>query len=479
MLKNIFSLVPDRVRHEQFWISISKRNKWLVKMRFFAFTFLVFLTIGLEIIKFIFPAFTIVTLPLYLIALIILVYNLLFSKLAYKLESRLVEYPRYTDYLNHYNFHGLHFSLLQIIMDFLCLLVVIHFTGGIETPLYIFFIFHVIIGSLILPGPVIFLIVTLTYIITVTGGILELNEIIPHHSLQIFSFTLYNNTEYLIIFFVLFGIGLFLSTYFSNSIAKDLYVRENRLTKAYFDLENAEKSKTRYVMTIVHDLKTPIAAATTYLNMILEGSMGEVNPLQQQPLERSKLRLGNAIGTINDILYISQAKLESGINNIENVNLVEIIVDLIKDVIILIDSKLLQINTNFEENQEIHVQAEPKLLKLALANLISNSIKYTERGGQVNINLTENKDNVIISIVDNGIGIPEKDKVKVFGNFFRTSLSKEKGIEGSGLGLSLVLEVIKKYNGTIELISPSSLASEGKPGTEFIITMPKIFTQIT
>ena len=232
-------------------------------------------------------------------------------------------------------------------------------------------------------------------------------------------------------------------------------------------------------MTIVHDLKTPIAAATTYLNMILEGSMGEVNPLQQQPLERSKLRLGNAIGTINDILYISQAKLESGINNIENVNLVEIIVDLIKDVIILIDSKLLQINTNFEENQEIHVQAEPKLLKLALANLISNSIKYTERGGQVNINLTENKDNVIISIVDNGIGIPEKDKVKVFGNFFRTSLSKEKGIEGSGLGLSLVLEVIKKYNGTIELISPSSLASEGKPGTEFIITMPKIFTQIT
>jgi len=364
-------------------------------------------------------------------------------------------------------------------MDFLCLLVVIHFTGGIETPLYIFFIFHVIIGSLILPGPVIFLIVTLTYIITVTGGILELNEIIPHHSLQIFSFTLYNNTEYLIIFFVLFGTGLFLSTYFSNSIAKDLYVRENRLTKAYFDLENAEKSKTRYVMTIVHDLKTPIAAATTYLNMILEGSMGEVNPLQQQPLERSKLRLGNAIGTINDILYISQAKLESGINNIENVNLVEIIVDLIKDVIILIDSKLLQINTNFEENQEIHVQAEPKLLKLALANLISNSIKYTERGGQVNINLTENKDNVIISIVDNGIGIPEKDKVKVFGNFFRTSLSKEKGIEGSGLGLSLVLEVIKKYNGTIELISPSSLASEGKPGTEFIITMPKIFTQIT
>lgn len=478
-IKKHFSLVPDRVQHEQFWLSISNRNHWLVKMRFWAVVLMVSLVTGIYILKHFYSAFSFNPEQILMIAAIVLIYNLFFIKISGILKHRLEEFPRFNDYLDNYNFHSLHFALLQIICDFLALLYFIHYVGGVETPLYVFFIFHVIIGSLILPGPIIYLIVTFTLFATVSGAVLELKGVVTHYSLNIFPISYYNNTEYLWIFFILFGVSLYLSTYLANSIAKELYIRENKLTKAYQDLENAEKAKTRYVMTVVHDLKTPIAAATTYLDMILTGNMGEISNIMQMPLERSKLRLTNAITTINDILFISQLKLESGIENIEQVNIVEIFNEIVKDMAVIMESKNLTLETNYNESDIFNIQAEPKMLKMSLSNLLSNSVKYTEKDGKICIKLDETKENITISVADNGIGIPGKDQSKIFSNFFRSSLSKEKGIEGTGLGLSFVAEVVKKYHGKIQLTSPSYLKSEGRNGTEILISIPKIFTMLT
>jgi signal transduction histidine kinase len=188
--------------------------------------------------------------------------------------------------------------------------------------------------------------------------------------------------------------------------------------------------------------------------------------------------LTNAISTINDILYISQLKIESNVEDISNVNLVKVFEEIINDMTVLISSKEQNLIFNHQEKAEIYVQAEPKLLKLSLANLVSNSIKYTEQSGQIRIELVEEKDDVMISVSDNGIGIPAKDQDKIFTNFFRTTLSREKGIEGSGLGLSFVREVIIKYHGSISLSSPSPLQEDGKPGTIFEISLPKIYRLI-
>jgi two-component system phosphate regulon sensor histidine kinase PhoR len=136
------------------------------------------------------------------------------------------------------------------------------------------------------------------------------------------------------------------------------------------------------------------------------------------------------------------------------------------------------IDYSFESDtkEDIYIQSDAKLMKLALANLITNAYKYTEPGGKIEVDIHDTKDSVIISVADNGIGIPDKEKDKIFQDFYRTSISKQKGIEGSGLGMSVVLHYIKSMNGNITVESPSRLKDgDARPGTDFILTLNKKF----
>lgn len=477
MRADFLKLVPERVKFDQFWVEIRKRNRWLILLRYGAVVLLTTLIIGILILQNIFPKFYFNTIPLWIIAGTILLYNLLFHFLWHYLSKKRKWYLQKKSEFIDKGFHSLHFSLLQICFDLAALLLFIYYTGGVETPLFVFFIFHIIIGSLFLPGEIIALLVTLILGISITGSILELNAIIPHHAIAGFLDTpLYNNHVYLIFFFGIFGIALYLSVYLANSIAMTLYKRERSLTAAYDELENAEKSKSRYVQAVVHDLKTPIAATLTYIDMILEGNLGEVPRAILRPIERSKIRLSNAIQTINDILHISQIKLESGLESITKVNLIEIFDEIHREILFLIENKGISYSFIADDEEELNIISDPKLLKLAISNLLSNAYKYTDSGGKIQVKLIDNRDNLIISIADSGIGIPESELGKIFNPFYRTSVSKNKGIEGSGLGLSIVAEIVEKFNGKIEVKSPSFLSdSMDKPGTEFIITLPKIF----
>lgn len=475
MRKSFFNLVPKRFSNEQFMKSIGKRNRWLIKLRYGAVALLLTLIIILYIIKLIVQDFHFEPWPLFIVSACILVYNLLFARISNMLDIRRQSVSNIVIYDEHYKFHDLHFSLIQIVTDFLALLFFIHYTGGVETPLIVFFVFHIIIGSLILPGPVIYSLVGITYLITAFGAFLEYKGIIPHYPLGLYNFELYNNPIYLFIYFFIYGITLFTATYLANSIAKELYERENKLAKTLHELGEAEKTKSRYVMSIVHDLKTPIAAATTYISMLLEGNFGEITSTIMKPLERSKIRLTNAIKTINDILQISQLKAESNIEDIETIDLVEIFNEIYNELRVLIISKKIKYTFKFSDKEKFQIQAEPQLLKLAMANLVSNAVKYTEEHGMIEIHLEESRNSVTISIVDDGIGIPEDEIEKIFTNFYRTSVSKAKGIEGTGLGLSFVNDIIKRYNGSIEVISPSNLNPAKGSGTKFKLKLPKLY----
>ena len=229
-------------------------------------------------------------------------------------------------------------------------------------------------------------------------------------------------------------------------------------------------------MSVVHDLKTPIAAATTYLNMILDGSLGRVPEALERPLERSRIRLNNAISVVNDILQLTQLKLADK-PEITRVNLTELINEIYQEMRILFVAKKIRFSTWISSEQDIIIEAEKKLLKLGLSNLISNTHKYTEKGGRVEIHIKEEGEYVSIEIADSGIGVPPEEQQKIFQDFYRSSLSKKKGIEGTGLGMSVVLHIIRQFNGRIRVESPSQLA-DGKdhPGSAFFITIPKSYT---
>lgn len=477
MADSFFTLVPERIKFSQFWFEIRKRNRWLIMLRYGAVAMLSFLILSLYLLDSTIEGFEINIVPLFLIALGILLYNIMLHRIWIVLPKIKKWMDHADDKEGQKGLHSLHFSLLQIFCDIVSLLLFIYYTGGVESPFYPFFIFHVIIGSLFFTQEVIGTIVTLTVLISIAGSVLEISGVIPHHAIVGFlSSPLYDNPSYIIMFFTVFSISLFTSIYLANSIAKALYQRERALTITYSKLENAEKTKSKYVQSVVHDLKTPIAAALTYLNMILEGNLGEINEAQHKPIERSTARLSSAIHTINDILNISQLQIESSIENIESINICEVFREIVQDLNVIIESKKLDFTYKCESENPV-IEVEPKLAKLSFANLVSNAVKYTEPGGKVELILNDDKDNLRISICDNGIGIPEKEQAKIFNSFYRSTVSKQKGIEGTGLGMSIVSDVVQKYHGSIEVHSPSYLYSgEDRPGTQFVISIPKKFS---
>ena len=105
-------------------------------------------------------------------------------------------------------------------------------------------------------------------------------------------------------------------------------------------------------------------------------------------------------------------------------------------------------------------------MTLVLQNLLENAVKYTPEFGKIEIKVKNNKDKLDISVKDNGIGIPEKDKEKLFTKFFRADNVVRMQTEGSGLGLFIVKNIIEMHGGQIKCKS-----EEGK-GTEFIFDLP-------
>lgn len=460
--ETIFTLVPESFRYEQFLTTIYRRNKWLITLRYWA---TLILTVFIVLTYFIKPA-KINTLPLWIIDFCIILYNIGFDRLWNFLPKIFEKYP---------NLNSLHFSLLQITADYLALMCFIYYTGGVETPLYSIFILHVIIGSLLLPRAIVTSLIVAIVLITASGAYLECFGLIPHQGFTaILGVKLYNNIDYISFHFIVYTIILLVSNYFANSISKELYKRERSLTDAYNKIGDSEKAKSRYVMSIVHDLKTPISAAITYMNLLLNGTLGHLKQEFYRPVERSRKRLTDAISTINDILQISQLKIDERNEETVDVNLLKIFDEIYYDMMIIMVSKGIDYSFETDFKNEVFIKANPKLAKLAFANLISNACKYTEPHGKIEVDILDKKDYILITVTDSGIGIPASEKAKIFQDFYRSSVTKRKGIEGSGLGMSVVSHFINRMNGTINIESPSKLRiSDDLPGTSFIINIPK------
>jgi signal transduction histidine kinase len=463
MKAKLFTLVPERVNYESFWVEIRKRNKWLISLRFAAVGLLITLIVGGYLLNLFVPQFQLQLFPIVIITLCILIYNFIFLWL----------WKIFPEISRKFKVHSLHFSLLQICFDFIALMLLIYFTGGVESPFNTFYVFHLIIGSLILPGSIIMLLITIVILLALGGSILELNSIIPHYQITgLISNPLYNDASYLVVFFTTFAIVTYTAIYLANSISKVLYDRERSLTIAYRELEDAEKSKSRYVMTVVHDLKTPISASLTWVNLLLEGKIADLSSEVIASLQRIKSRLEGAIELINNILTISQVKISGKYEAFEEIDLAEMFNDIYIASRVLFTSKNIKFNVLLSQ-PKIVIKSDPKWLKLALSNLISNAQKYTEPNGVVEVKITEREKDVEIIVADNGIGIPKNELPKVFSEFYRSSISKQRNIEGTGLGVALVKEIVTRFGGNIVVDSPSYLQSEGRPGTQFTVVLPK------
>jgi hypothetical protein len=204
-------------KYQEFWDSIRKRNLWFIKLRYVAVTMMAaFLLISISLLDVQYSKIQLLAISS--ITAIILLYNIVLQKVRKDLKCE----PG--------KFNPLYFSLLQMVLDFIALLLLVYFTGGIESPFYILFVFHMIIGSLILPGTVIYTIAIVFVLVFALIVFMEMFGIIPHHQIVgLLGFSLHTNPYFIATFLTAFAFMIFISVYLTNGIAKQLYNREREL----------------------------------------------------------------------------------------------------------------------------------------------------------------------------------------------------------------------------------------------------------
>jgi len=456
----MIKLIPDWTVHdEEFWLTIRRRNLWFIKLRYatvlilvvFLLTHNFFLSIRLSDTQ---------TNVLIFITSFILLYNIS------------LHYLR--KYLKHDSgsFNPLHLSVIQMILDLTMLLLMIYYSGGVESPLIFFLIFHMIVGSLILPGIIIysFAFAVLVIFWGITVG--EYYGYFEHHHLEGFiPFPLHQNFNYVLSVNIVFAMVIVITVVLANNIARQLYQKEQQLYSYIEKLNQAEKEKTKYILGLVHEIKTPLTAVHSYLDLVLQKFLGPLDEAVEERLLRAKRRSDEALELINIVLKVSQMKLMDKLNE-EEFEMIELIKNAINRHSQFALTKSVEVKLIDERKELCKVKGDQFLILIAFSNLLANAIKYNFENGKVEVRLY-NKDKIcFVEFCDNGPGIPKEEQEKVFQDFFRASNIRKMVTEGAGLGLSFVKEIIEKHNGTVTLQSPSRLQQTGKPGACFIVSLP-------
>lgn len=242
------------------------------------------------------------------------------------------------------------------------------------------------------------------------------------------------------------------------------------ITKQYFlkkitrtMKEEGKKIRYQFLSVLSHELKSPLNALEGYLRMLKDRELGESLQDYDAVLDRSLLRVEGMRELIMDLLDFTKIRLEHKNEKIESVNLVE------RAELAISTIKPLAIQRNITvsyEGEDCYFHADPSDLDIMLNNLLSNAVKYNREGGSVNLRIHKMHDGIEIRVEDSGIGMSEEELSQLFKEFVRIKNSRTRGIDGSGLGLSIVSKIAELYGGHIHV------ESVPEEGSVFSVILP-------
>ena len=227
-------------------------------------------------------------------------------------------------------------------------------------------------------------------------------------------------------------------------------------------MKTLQREKAKFMRVMVHELKSPVSAARMLLDLLLRDMVGP--DMRAELLGRIGDRLDALLDTIKDTLDL--ARMESGdpLGTVEEVKLHECIFEVCTPYRDQALAKGLTFKVKSAAQDPI-LRIDTKGLALILSNLVSNAVKYTADGG-VEVRIEEDDAQVIVHIVDSGMGIPEGDIPKLFKEFFRASNARASEVEGTGVGLSGVKRLVERFGGELRL------QTEQDQGSTFSVVLP-------
>ncbi|MEW5945330.1 MAG: ATP-binding protein [bacterium] len=252
----------------------------------------------------------------------------------------------------------------------------------------------------------------------------------------------------------------------------DKVLLEEHLLRVNEELQRANKVKTEFLSMVSHELRTPLTLIKMYTSMMADRKLGALTPKQEKALSVMGRRCENLNDMINDLLDLS--RIETGQMEMEfgKTRLAPIISATIEAFEPAIAEKELSLHVEIEDDLP-PVFADPDKLSRALGNLIENAVKFTDEKGAVTVTgkrmrteETPGGDYALVSVSDTGTGIPASEFSKIFQKFYQVDGSDTRKHGGSGLGLSIVREIVELHGGSVWL------ESEPGKGSTFYLTVP-------
>jgi signal transduction histidine kinase len=229
-------------------------------------------------------------------------------------------------------------------------------------------------------------------------------------------------------------------------------------------LRELDRLKDEFLSLVSHELRTPLTSIRGYLDLVLKGEAGEINPEQRRFLEAVERNSGRLLRLVGDLLFVAQA--DAGRLSLERakVDVAELAAHCVEGAA----------PAATEKSVSLVLLAEPVpplvgdrgRLAQVLDNLVSNALKFTPEGGTVQVRTSVDDEQIVLEVEDTGIGIPAADQPRLFDRFFRSAVAEDQAIPGTGLGLAIVKAIVEAHAGRI------SISSREGVGTTFRVELP-------
>lgn len=229
---------------------------------------------------------------------------------------------------------------------------------------------------------------------------------------------------------------------------EDLRLKAKELAEAYQTLADQDFARRRFLSTIAHELRTPLMAANGFLLMTRSGKLeGEA---LASALETVSRNLKDIISLTNDILFLQEMELI--LPEFQPTDIGRVVASVVEKFRGAADKNEVGISLQIAPGM-LTILAEPRSLGRAFGAILDNAIKFSPDGGEVQVSVDQEPNNIIVTIRDHGVGIPPDALPRIFDRFFHLDEVNGHVFRGAGLGLSIARQVIEQHLGQIEVTS--------------------------
>ena len=253
------------------------------------------------------------------------------------------------------------------------------------------------------------------------------------------------------------------------STASVSYTGEKKFVKILRDqtrFMELQRIKSEFISVAAHQLRTPLSAIKWALKILLDGESGDLEPSQKGFVEKAYISNDRMIELVSDLLDVS--RIEEGRFGYEfkEADFKEVLGEVIRSSEIRAKERTIKLELKEIKGTPTRFTFDPQRIQIVLSNLIDNAIKYTPPGGLVSMGYRQNGAFLEVSVSDSGIGIPDNHRGRVFGKFFRADNAVKFQTEGSGLGLFIAKNIVKRHGGSMWF------SSELGKGSTFYFNIP-------